>query len=183
MALTPEQIQQIDLISDTVLYPDAVAFIRLGGNDGNWLKEYKDKKRYLAAISLMQKLMQMALMQKLVKEDEDVFDPLPNNQIMGLLNVAEISLYAEMYQFVEHQRGRTWSSTKQGIRTFYIYLEQYLKNMSNQRVRNEFQLVTGNAVASEMSELMAALTQNFIQHLVAENSVFAAEIADRRERT
>ncbi len=147
MTLAPEQVQKIGLISDTVLYTEAVAFIH-----------------------------------RLVQEDE--LEPLPNSQIMGLLNVAEGSHYTDMYQFVKHQRDRNWSGSKQGIKTFYTDLEKYLMDMSRQRIRNEFQLVTPElpkkAAATEIDELMTALTHDFIQHLAAENGVLAAEKVNRR---
>ena len=146
--LTPEQLQKLDLISDTILYAEAVAFIR-----------------------------------RLVREEE--LDPLPNSQILGLLNVAEGSNYSDMYQFVKHQRDRNWSGSKQGIKTFYTDLEKYLMEMSRRRMREEFQLVTPelpkNAAKAEVDALMTALTHDFILHFAAENGVLLAEAADRRK--
>lgn len=147
MDLATEQIEKIWLVSDTVLYPEAVTFIR-----------------------------------KFVLEDE--YNPLPNNQSAGLLNIAEGAKYADLYTLVVHQRDRNWSGSKVDIKTFYTALEKYLAELKNHRLRDEFQLVTNrptkSEAAAEIDELMLRLARDFIQHLIAENGVFAAERKGRR---
>jgi hypothetical protein len=145
--LTAKQLQKISLLADTVLYPEAVAFIR-----------------------------------NLVKEEE--CDPLPPSQVTGLLNIAASSKYGELYTFVVHQRDRNWPQSRADIKKFYTALETYLTNMQKKRLKDEFRLVTDGLktrdARQESEELMAALTHDFIQHFVAENSLLAAEIAEEK---
>lgn len=140
MELRDEQRKKIALLSDTVLYPEAVAF-----------------------------------MQKLVREEER--SPLPNSQVMGLLNAALSSKYSELNRFIIHQRDRNWSGSKSDIKEFYTVLEKFLSQMKQRRLKDEFQLLTSGLTSREASqesdELMALLAQEFIQHLVAENGLLA----------
>lgn len=148
MALTTEQIQKIWLISDTVLYPEAVRLIG------------------------------------------ELDDPLPNNQMMGLLNIAQGERYAGrdgVQAFIVHQHKRfsseAKSETKAAIGTFYTELEKYLSDMRKQRIREKFQLVTENPIKKEadqeVDEVMLWLARDFIQHLIAENGVLAAKKGKR----
>jgi hypothetical protein len=146
--LTTEQLQKISLLTDIVLYPEAVAFIR-----------------------------------QLVKEEDS--DPLPSSQANGLLNVAAFSKYGELYTFVVHQRDRNWPPSRDDIKKFYTALEKYLTGLQKRRLKDELHLVTDGLNSSgarlESEELMAALVNDFIQHLVAENGLLAAEIADNKK--
>ncbi len=146
--LTTEQLQKISLLTDTVLYPEAVAFIR-----------------------------------QLIKEED--CDPLPSSQVNGLLNVAAFSKYSELYAFVVHQRDRNWPPSRADIKKFYTALEKYLTSLQKRRLKDELHLVTDGLNSSdarqESEELMAALVNDFIQHLVAENGLLAAEIADNKK--
>ncbi len=145
---TPAQLQTVWLLSDTVLYPEAVAFAR-----------------------------------RLVQKQD--CDPLPNSQAAGLLNIAEANNYAALEKFVNHQRGRTWPPSKRDIQTFYTELANVFTTMKTRRLRGEFHLlpdVPGQKDKDQEAELMARLAREFIQHLVAENSVLAAQLDDERKR-
>jgi hypothetical protein len=147
--LSREQLQKISLLSDTVLYPEAVAFIR-----------------------------------RLVQEED--CDPLPTSQVTGLLSIAEASKYDELYRFVVHQRERNWPPSRSDIKKFYTELEKVLSLMQRKRLKDEFRLVTDGLSAGdarqESDTLMASLARDFIQHLVAENVLLAAEKSDERAR-
>ena len=149
MPLTTKQLEKISLLADTVLYPEAVAFIR-----------------------------------QLVQEEE--CSPLPPSQVTGLLNIAASSQYNELYTFVVHQRDRDWPTLKSDIKKFYSALEKYLTLMQKRRLMDEFGLVTDRPntrdAKQESDGLMAALAYDFIQHLVAENVLLAAEMADKKTR-
>jgi len=148
---TPAQLEKIWLLSDTVLYPEAVSFMR-----------------------------------KLVQDQE--CDPLPTSQVAGLLNVAESAQYDELYRFVVHQRDRNWPPSKRDIKTFYTALEEVLSLMQRKRLKGEFHLLAdehGRSVSDirqERDALMALLAREFIQHLLAENGILAAERADERTK-
>ena len=148
---TLTQLQKIWLLSDTVLYTEAVSFIR-----------------------------------KLVRDQE--CDPLPASQVAGLFSIAESSKYDELYRFVVHQRDRNWPPSKRDIKTFYTALEEVLSMMQKRRLKDEFHLLTDasgrsvNAIRQESAALMALLAREFIQHLVAENNLLAAEKADEWTR-
>jgi len=142
------QLQKIGLLSDTVLYSEAVAFIR-----------------------------------KLVQDRE--CNPLPNSQVGGLLSIAESSSYDDLYRFVVHQRERNWPPGKRDIKTFYTALEEVFETMRRRRLKDEFHLLDGvsaGEVRQETGALMALLAREFIQHLIAENGLLAAELADQRAR-
>lgn len=145
---TLAQLQKVWLLSDTVLYPEAVSFIR-----------------------------------RLVREQE--CNPLPNSQVVGLLSIAESARYDELYRFVLHQRERNWPPSKRDIKTFYTALEEVLGIMRRKRLKEEFHLLEGvspGEVRQETDVLMALLASEFIRHLVAENGLLAAEVAEQRAR-
>jgi hypothetical protein len=148
---TLEQLQKIWLLSDSVLYAEAVSFVR-----------------------------------KLAR-DQDC-DPLPASQVAGLFSIAEALKYDELYRFVIHQRDRNWPPSKRDIKTFYTALEEVLSRMQKKRLKDEFHLLTDasgqsvNAIKQESAAMMALLAREFIQHLVAENNLLAAEKADEWTR-
>jgi hypothetical protein len=139
--LSASQIEKIPLLSDTILYPEAVAFIR-----------------------------------RMVR-DEDCL-PLPTSQVMGLLNVAKAFKYSELYEYIKHQRDRSWPTSKSDIKKLYTDLEQLLTLMKNKRLKDDFHLTTEDLnpmeTRQESDELMAQLAHDFIQHLVAENGMLAS---------
>lgn len=145
------QLQKIELLSDTVLYDEAVDFMR-----------------------------------KFVGEQG--CHPLPNSQANGLLNIAGASKYDDIYRFVVHQRDRNWPPSKRDIKPFYTALEQFLSQMQRRRLREEFHLLAeenGRSVSErrrEADELLALLSREFIQHLVAENAVLLAKADEERAR-
>jgi hypothetical protein len=147
--LSNAQLQKIYLLSDTVLYPEAVSFIR-----------------------------------KPVQEQG--CDPLPTSQVAGLLNIAEAVKYDELHRFVLHQRDRNWPPSKRDIKTFYAALEEVLSLMQRKRLKDEFHLMPDmqgrsvSEVRQEVDELLGRLGREFIQHLVAENGVLAAQKAEER---
>src|SRR6266566_6943689 len=147
--LSNAQLQKIYLLSDTVIYPEAVTFIR-----------------------------------KLVQEQG--CDPLPTSQVAGLLNIAEAVKYDELHRFVLHQRDRNWPPSKRDIKTFYTALEEVLSLMQRKRLKDEFHLVTDESgrsaseIRQESDALVALLAREFIQHLLAENGLLAAEATDQR---
>jgi len=147
--LSNAQLQKIYLLSDTVLYSEAVSFIR-----------------------------------KLVQEQG--CDPLPTSQVAGLLSIAEATRYDELHRFVLHQRDRNWPPSKRDIKTFYTALEEVLSLMQRKRLKDEFHLMPDmqgrsvSEVRQEIDELLARLTHEFIQHLVAENGVLAVQKAEER---
>ena len=134
--LDAQGMQRLLTISDTVLYPEAVALLR-----------------------------------RLLKEQQ--CDPLPNAQINGLLHIAGTSSFAQIDQFVKHQRDRNWPERQQYIPIFYKELERYLVNMRTQRLTKEFRLLSPElSIAEERrqaEEVMALLVREFVQHLAAEN--------------
>ncbi|HKV57085.1 MAG TPA: hypothetical protein VJO32_02350 [Ktedonobacteraceae bacterium] len=142
---TLAQLQKIWLLSDTVLYPEAVAFIR-----------------------------------RLVEKEG--CNPLPASQVNGLFSIAESSRYGELRRFVEHQRDRDWQPSKRDIKTFYTRLEQELTRMER-RLAVEFRLTKdehGRPVSdTDQNEMLALLAREFIQHVIAENGVIAAESGDQ----
>jgi len=142
-----EQLQKIWNLSDTVLYPEAVAFIR-----------------------------------RLVNEQE--CSPLPTSQVMGLLNIANALSYGELERFIRHQRERDWQESKKDIKTLYTELEKLLTTMKNRRLKDEFHLLreglSSREARQESDELMAMLSREFIQHLVAENGLLALGQARRK---
>jgi hypothetical protein len=148
--LTSAQLQKIWLLSDTVLYPEAISFMR-----------------------------------KLAKDQG--YNPLPAAQMNDLLNIAESARYKDLEAFVIHQRGRDWPRSKHNIKTFYTELETYLTQMRVKRVRNEFHLLNntpgGNSeIVQQVDALMASLSREFIQHLLAENGVLAVEMDERKKQ-
>jgi hypothetical protein len=146
---SPEQMQTLLNLSDMVLYPEAVAFIR-----------------------------------RLVYDEECM--PLPASQVTGLLNIANASSYAELDRFIKHQRDRNWPESRKDIKTFYTELEKLFATMKNKRLRDEFHLVQVNRSNKEsnreIDELMALLAHDFIQHLIAENTLLAVEKAAQRTK-
>ena len=147
--LSNAQLQKIYLLSDTVLYSEAVSFIR-----------------------------------RLVREQG--CNPLPTSQVAGLLNIAEAVKYDELHRFVLHQRDRNWPPSRRDIKTFYTTLEEVLSLMQRKRLKDEFHLMPDmqgrslNEVRQEVDELLGRLAREFIQHLVAENGVLAAQKAEER---
>ncbi|HEY6407705.1 MAG TPA: hypothetical protein VIY29_09585 [Ktedonobacteraceae bacterium] len=148
------QLKKIWLLSDTVLYPEAVSFLR-----------------------------------KLVQEQD--CNPLPASQVAGLLSIAASYKYDQLYRYVLHQRERDWPPARRDLKIFYTELERVLSLMQRKRLKDEFHLLTaGNEgsgrsisdIRQEADELMAVLAQEFIQHLLAENGVLAAQRAEERAR-
>lgn len=152
--LSMAQLQKIWLLSDTVLYPEAVAFLR-----------------------------------KLVHEQG--CNPLPASQVSGLLSISASHKYDEFYRYVLHQRDRDWQPSKRDLKTFYTALEEVFSVMQRKRLKDEFHLLTAGKPGSgrsigeirqEADELMATLAREFIQHLLAENGVLAAQKAEERTK-
>jgi hypothetical protein len=143
--LTLTQLQKIGLLSDTVLYPEGVTFMR-----------------------------------RLVEKEG--CNPLPTSQVNGLFSIAESSRYGELRHFVEHQRDRDWPPSKRDIKTFYTRLEQELTRLER-RLAVEFGLTRderGRPVSDAgQNEMLALLAREFIQHIIAENGVIAAEAGDQ----
>lgn len=137
------------------------------------LQDLSDNELYDEAVAFIQRLI-----------NQQGCSPLPTSQVMGLLNIANAASYSELEQFIKHQRERDWPASKRDIKTFYTELEKYFNTMRNQRVRNEFHLLS-NALSPaeanrEVDEIMVTLAHEFIQHLVAENGVLAAQKTDER---
>jgi hypothetical protein len=149
--LTQAQLQKIWLLSDTVLYPEAISFIH-----------------------------------NLVEEQD--CDPLPASQVSGLLSIAESSNYDELFRFVVHQRDRDWPPSRRDIKTFYTALEEVFSLMRRKRLKDEFHLIakgqgkSASELRQESDELMALLSREFIQHLVAENGLLTVAAADQRAK-
>jgi hypothetical protein len=147
--LSEAQLQKIDLLSDTVLYPEAVAFIR-----------------------------------RLVNEED--CSPLPTSQVKGLQSIAESYQYHEIHRYIVHQFERNWPDSKRSIKVLYTELDRLFTTMKNQRLRGEFHLVTEGRskqeTDKEIDALMAALSREFIQHMVAENGLLEVEERARRAK-
>jgi hypothetical protein len=145
---TPEQLPKLYYLSDSVLYPEAIDFIR-----------------------------------RFVNRDDGA--TLPASQVMGLLNIANTSSYAELERFINHQRERNWTLSKSYIKTFYSELEKVFAAL-RKRARNEFKLLAyepGHKQAKqETDDIMIWLAREFIQHLIAENGLLALEKAKERTR-
>ncbi len=157
MTLTNEQSRKISLLSDSILYREAVSFIRrFVGQQRTQLPQ--------AIVSLQQFI-----------GDE------PNNlpqtsQVMGLQNIANAATYGELNKFVIHQRDRTWTGARRDTKAFYVALEKYFAEMKRRRLKDEFHLIgdgLSNRELNQLSdELMIMLAREFIQHLTAEHGLF-----------
>lgn len=110
----------------------------------------------------------VAFMQRLVNEQGHA--TLPASQVMGLLNIANASIFSELLRFIRHQQERTWPESKKDIPVFYAGLEKWLTTFRNRRLKDVFDLGPGN---QEVDELMALVSRDFIQHLVVENGILA----------
>ena len=147
--LSPEQLNTIWDLSDRVLYPEAVKFMR-----------------------------------RLVDEEE--CSPLPASQVTGLFTIANASSYSELDRFIKHQCERNWPESKKDIKTVYTALQKVLTTMKNQRIKDEFHLtregLSSREAGQEIDELMAILSRDFIQHLLAENGLLAVKKAAERAR-
>lgn len=121
--------------------------------------------------------------QSFVKRDDGA--TLPASQVMGLLNIANASSYAELERFIRHQRERNWTMSKSYIKTFYDELEKVFATL-RKRARDEFNLLQyapGHQLAKqETDDIMIWLTREFIQHLIAENGLLASKKALAREK-
>ncbi len=153
--LSEAQLQKIDLLSDTILYSEAVAFMR-----------------------------------RLVNEED--CSPLPTSQVKGLQSIAESYQYPEIHRYIVHQFERNWPDSKRSIKVLYTELDRLFTTMKNQRLRGEFHLVaegrSKQETDKEIDALMAALSREFIQHMVAENGMLEVEerarnAREQRERT
>lgn len=137
------------------------------------LRDLSDNELYTEAVSFIRRLV-----------DQQGCSPLPTSQVMGLLNIANATSYSELEQFIKHQRERDWPFSKRDIKTFYTELEKYFSTMRNQRIRNDFHLLSDGLspveANREVDEIMVMLAHEFIQHLVAENGVLAAQKMDER---
>jgi hypothetical protein len=111
---------------------------------------------------------------------------LPASQVMGLLNIANASSYAELERFIKHQRERNWTASKSYIKTFYDELEKAFAAL-RKRARDEFDLLQyepGHKLAKqETDDIMIWLAREFIQHLIAENGLLALKKVPAREKT
>jgi hypothetical protein len=121
--------------------------------------------------------------QRFVKRDDGA--TLPASQVMGLLNIANASSYAELERFINHQRERNWTASKSYIKTFYGELEKVFATL-RKRARDEFELLEyepGHKQAKqETDDIMIWLARDFIQHLIAENGLLALEKAKERAK-
>lgn len=117
----------------------------------------------------------VAFMQRLINDQGCA--TLPASQVMGLLNIANASVYSELIRFIRHQQERNWPESKKDIKIFYAELEKWLTIFRNRRLRDGFHLEHSN---QEIDELMALLSREFIQHLVAENNVLAVKRVSAR---
>jgi len=137
------------------------------------LLDLSDNELYTEAVALIRHLV-----------DKEGCSPLPTSQVMGLLNIANAASYSELERFIQHQRERDWPASKRDIKTFYTELEKSFREMRNRRIRSEFHLLSDGLspvdANREVDEIMATLAHEFIQHLVAENGVLAAQKADER---
>ena len=145
--LDSKQQKIIGLLSDTTLYPEAVAFIR-----------------------------------RLVNEED--CSPLPTTQIKGLQSIADSYQYDEIHRYIVHQFERNWPESKRSIKILYTELDKLFTTMKNKRLGDEFHLLSVGLSSQEKNEetnaLMAALTREFIQHMIAENGLLQLEENERR---
>jgi hypothetical protein len=134
------QRKKVWLVSDTILYTEAVAF-----------------------------------MHELIEQEEE--KPLPRSQIMGLLNIIRSATYGDVTLYIKHQIERHVH------RAFYNKLEKKLAAMQGRRMQEEFQLFipqsTKREEDAEKKELMLLLAREFIQHLIAENGMYALTDEER----
>jgi hypothetical protein len=134
-----------------------------------------DDELYPAAVEFIQSF---------VKRDDGA--TLPASQVMGQLNIANASSYAELERFIRHQRERNWTASKSYIKTFYDELEKAFATL-RKRVRDEFDLLQyapGHKLAKqETDDIMIWLARDFIQHLIAENGLLALQKALAREKS
>lgn len=100
--------------------------------------------------------------------------PLPDtSQLIGLLTFART--WGELLKFIHHQASRDWGRSKEHYPLFYNDLKKYLSDSRTglrQRVKTEFQLIDGQLSKNDerqgMDDWAQTLSQEFIQHLVAE---------------
>lgn len=117
---------------------------------------------------------------RLVDEEECL--PLPASQVAGLLNIANASSYTELERFIRHQLGRNWSESKKDIQIFYTELDKEFTQMKK-TLLPRFHLEQEGKNAREVNdELMALLARDFIQHLIAENMLLLAALANKRAK-
>ena len=147
--LSDAQLQKIELLSDTVLYSEAVAFMR-----------------------------------QLINEQD--CSPLPTSQVKGLQSIAESYQYTAIHRYIQHQFERSWPDSKRSIKVLYTELDRLFTTMKNQRLGNEFHLLTKEPKSregqQESNALMAALAREFIQHMIAENGLLEVEERARKAR-
>ena len=113
-------------------------------------------------------------------------DALLNSQANGLLNIATSLKYSELQNYVIHQRTRDWQPSKRDIGAFYEDLERYLNQLQRTRLQQEFHLLSSGLSPEEgrreREEVLAYLALEFIQHLVAENGIWAAQQEAQRQQ-
>src|SRR5579872_6232185 len=84
-------------------------------------EQEQEKLRFLSDTELYPQAVQ--LMRGIANE-------LPQKQTNGLLNVSLANTYAQLQEFVDHQRDRkTWPAKERHIPTFYRELGQKLKKL------------------------------------------------------
>ena len=108
--------------------------------------------------------------------DEEECLPLPASQVAGLLNIANTSSYTELERFIRHQLGRNWSESKKDIQIFYTELDKEFTQMKKTLEQE------GKNAREVNDELMALLARDFIQHLIAENMLLLATLANKRAK-
>lgn len=159
MEPTTEQTQQISVLSDLVLYAEAVVFIRR-------FVEGQQPAQLPPAIASLQRIL-----------GDEPHDLPHTTQVVGLLNIANAATYGELTRYIVHQRSRTWTGSRKDTKPFYDALERYFVDMRRQRLKDEFHLIseglTSRDVNQQSDQLMLLLAREFIQHLAAEHGLVA----------
>lgn len=101
--------------------------------------------------------------------EQEGWKPLPQRQVLGLLNITRSARCDHLFSYVKKQIERNVH------RDFYEKLEQKLLLMQRTRLQEEFQLSvpqpTKQDETAEKKELLLLLAREFIQHLAAENGI------------
>ncbi len=134
------------------------------------LYDLSDNELYSGAVKFLHRIV-----------DEEECMPLPASQVAGLLNIANNSSYTELERFIRHQLGRNWSESKKDIQVFYTELEKEFAQMKKTLLPT-FHVQEGKNAREANDELMALLACEFIQHLITENMLLLAALADKRAK-
>lgn len=137
--------------------------------------------RALSDVELYQQAMNFLNAEVEINHEMQRRPPLPNTQIHGLLNVAQVNSYGELNKFIKHQYERRW---EKHIQTFYKDLEREIKKLP-EFAKREGLIAEGLSVEQnreEVQRISHLLACEFIQHVAAENLVRESEEKENKKK-